>query len=571
MNIGVPLGGRHTGTVRSFSGCWTCRLRRKKCDETRPICDVCASLHITCHFGQEKPEWMDGGDRQDRMTAQLRQEVRENAQRRREERSVDIIGDSAIRVTSPAVDCSENSTELGGRSFTVGQRDISFGQQDTVLIMFYLENVLPFLFPFYNPSILRGGRAWLLKMMIDSPVVRQATLCLSPYFFSLARGTTSDDALWETVLTQTRDAFGMLGQALQRVSGSGTTEHLHCAVRIMASIAQLQRFEITVLSFENCQAHHDASLALFTQLLDSVRNGEPRESRAAFDAVLDRLGTSSPSTDFLQIPTSAEQAAFLFSSALLIFDDIVASTVLPEQPRLYEYHNSLLGCDGSTEPRIDLEATVGCQNWVLIQIGEISALDAWKQQCKKAGSLDVMELVRRATLIKRLAEIRLAQLESEPTTTAREHSSVLDVLTAHHSTGEGAVECQISVVTRVWAHAALLYLFVVVSGWQPANAEVRSHVERIVGLLSCRALRPSMLRATTWPFSVAGCLAEPGQEAHFRAMTERLKPRSVFGTVYKALEIMENVWRSRDLDDAATRDLGTCFRSRCRNSRSWWF
>lgn len=63
-----------------------------------------------------------------------------------------------------------------------------------------------------------------------------------------------------------------------------------------------------------------------------------------------------------------------------------------------------------------------------------------------------------------------------------------------------------------------------------------------------------------WPFCVAGCLAEPAQEAHLREMVESLQPPSVFGTVRKALEIMENVWRNRDVGDFANCDLATCFR-----------
>ena len=32
------------GGTRSRLGCWTCRLRRKKCDERRPACANCDSL-----------------------------------------------------------------------------------------------------------------------------------------------------------------------------------------------------------------------------------------------------------------------------------------------------------------------------------------------------------------------------------------------------------------------------------------------------------------------------------------------------------------------------------------------
>ncbi|KAE8365453.1 fungal-specific transcription factor domain-containing protein [Aspergillus caelatus] len=40
---------------RSRSGCYTCRLRRKKCDETHPVCGSCGSLRLNCEYS--KPEW----------------------------------------------------------------------------------------------------------------------------------------------------------------------------------------------------------------------------------------------------------------------------------------------------------------------------------------------------------------------------------------------------------------------------------------------------------------------------------------------------------------------------------
>jgi hypothetical protein len=389
---------------------------------------------------------------------------------------------------------------------------------------------------------------------------RQAILCQSRYFFSLTQGTAD----WETVLTQTRDAFGMLRQSLQVIDGLAITDHLHGAVRIMASIMQVQRFEIAVLSFNNCQAHLNAALALFRQLLDSSGAVEPARPSSSFNAVITRLGPSSlilPDQCGGQVP-SAEQAAFRFSSTLLILDDIIASTVLQEQPRLYEYHRCLLGNIDGTDPPVDLETAIGCQNWALLQIGEIAVLDAWKQRCKRAGNLDVMELVYRATAIKDSLEAHLMQLETGLVTNlSKEGSSLLNLFTSDYGQQLITPASQSSLVTRVWAHAALIYLFVVVSGWQPASIDVRHHVGRIVELLTRQISPPALLRTMVWPFCVAGCLAEPAQEAHLRGMVEALQPPSVFGTVRKALEIMENVWRNRDAADTATRDLATCFRS----------
>lgn len=48
-----------SGLLRSKRGCWTCRLRKKRCDESRPHCSTCESLSITCYGFGPKPEWMD--------------------------------------------------------------------------------------------------------------------------------------------------------------------------------------------------------------------------------------------------------------------------------------------------------------------------------------------------------------------------------------------------------------------------------------------------------------------------------------------------------------------------------
>jgi len=645
----VLSNNRHSSsTIRSFNGCWTCRLRRKKCDEKRPVCDVCASLHITCHFGQEKPDWMDGGARQEDMAARLKREVKDNAQfRRREGRAVveatfnangnvNATGDSYVngahsgsgvgggggrRETelhfgyrgTPATSPSPSHTQTLRRGqCTLATKQTAGGilpleESDTILLMFYIETVLPFLFPFYRPCPLQGGRAWILDMVMNSPVVRQTTLCLSQYFFSLARRSatgsrSSASDLWdsESALARNKeDAVSTLGRALQVITTSSIPEHLHGAVRIFASIMQLQRFEIMASSFDNCQTHHNAALALFQQLLDSVGGSDAHNINidsttstitgpcARFYTFVHWLGNNdnnvsspSPAQNEVFKPRNSEQHAFIFSSSLLLFEDLIASTILQTQPKLHEYHRGLLGGSGSGSEEVEgcsahahphssvnvngiinLEAVVGCQNWVLLQISEIATLDAWKQRCKRDGSLDVMELVRRAKTIKDYLEARLAVLDDASATTVEGTRGLLDILTASMNQHLSTTTSQTLLVTRVWAHAALLYLFVVVSGWQPANPEVRYHVGRIVESLVCQISPSSLLSTVVWPFCVAGCLAEPMHEITMRMMVHRLEPPHAFGTVRKAFEIMENVWHNRDGAEGTNRDLASCFRS----------
>ncbi|KAI1812116.1 fungal-specific transcription factor domain-containing protein [Poronia punctata] len=72
--------------LRSSQGCWTCRVRRKKCDEARPVCATCQSLEIVCQYSDAKPDWFDGGAREKKMADELKAMVKRRAMERRERR-----------------------------------------------------------------------------------------------------------------------------------------------------------------------------------------------------------------------------------------------------------------------------------------------------------------------------------------------------------------------------------------------------------------------------------------------------------------------------------------------------
>lgn len=47
-------------TTRSRTGCWTCRARRKKCDEKRPSCTPCERRSIQCGGYSPRLKWGNG-------------------------------------------------------------------------------------------------------------------------------------------------------------------------------------------------------------------------------------------------------------------------------------------------------------------------------------------------------------------------------------------------------------------------------------------------------------------------------------------------------------------------------
>ncbi|CAG8943091.1 unnamed protein product [Penicillium salamii] len=46
----MPPDRRVQRIVRVRTGCWSCRRRKKKCDETRPICGGCQRNHLSCQW-----------------------------------------------------------------------------------------------------------------------------------------------------------------------------------------------------------------------------------------------------------------------------------------------------------------------------------------------------------------------------------------------------------------------------------------------------------------------------------------------------------------------------------------
>lgn len=193
--------------------CWTCKLRRKKCDYTRPICGACTKLQIACYDGETKPEWMESTTGQREMMESIKQQIKQGTSARREaQQSMASQPHGELRFVITPVDGSgslpldsspsnptasseaERSTltpsaisharELFGTLTHTSERlesvssllalsvpNPSRGAQsrssaqtansewDMDFIMVYLDHVFPFMFPFYRPPLVGTSRA----------------------------------------------------------------------------------------------------------------------------------------------------------------------------------------------------------------------------------------------------------------------------------------------------------------------------------------------------------------------------------------------------------------------------
>jgi hypothetical protein len=613
--------------MRSSGGCWTCRLRRKKCDEERPVCKGCLALEIDCLYNDDKPEWMDGAERQKQKAEWLKKEVKLKAARRRERRylqgleirlesldaSLTDDSDTAapkdlINAAPPSVSTTDvstpdvrtqDSTPASGFDGALTDSSLSVPSPDehpraspppgldlqaklsleaeAHSTMMYLDYVFPFLFPYYRPSFADVGRGWLLVLLTKNKALFHSALSLAGYFYGIVLGHIQDASSQchshnrEALHEQQGLALQWLQREMQDIVTRGVKGNLAEANRVMASIIQLMTCDVAIAKPGNWTMHLHAATELFNEIMKHHATTE--DGHVCFMMVLLQLGSRPFAWTPKNHPWGSDQAILRFFTAQLLFLDTLASTALQQSPRLQQWHQHLLITLGEEEmkqmpesekeqtlPHINLREFVGVENWVVVAVGEIAALDSWKKEMKRAGSLSVAELVSRASAIEQRLRGSLAALENASSSPGLsdgpQHLLQYFAGSFTHQMMHG-----FSTNTRIWAQAAMTYLSVVLSGWQPSCQEIQISVTRTIEMLLSLP-SPDCLRTLVWPFTITGCLATPNQEQIFRDMVAGMGPLKVFGTIREGLAIMEKVWERRtEVDDNADQwDLAACLR-----------
>ncbi|TLD27105.1 hypothetical protein PspLS_04330 [Pyricularia sp. CBS 133598] len=418
---------------------------------------------------------------------------------------------------------------------------------------------------------------------------------------------TCQMAAWTEMQTQQELSMRSLMEDIADINEHGVKGRLREGSRTLASIIQILCFEVAVGNAAGSWSLHlDGAIVLLDQMLQlnahSVR-GPAGDTIVCWKSLLVALDLEDGGEG--RVPAwllSSDQAALQFFSAAAVYFDIVSSTALEQAPRLAGYHSSLLATPSEhlsavsplvpaelvmshASPRdlaedlppVDLGVVSGAANWVLVCVGETAGLDAWKKTEKKHARLDMIELVTRAGVIEKKLRLGLEKMDAAASGRCQGGQDVTGAAAARNKVPSYTPppirpDCPAhgppdedthDLTTRIWAHAALAYLAVVVNGWQPASGTIRASVDAALSLLSALAAsRPFCLQTVGWPLATAGCLAARGQEPRFRALVGGIGGGlEVFGAVREALGIMEGVWARRgEIEGAAVEwDLSRCF------------
>lgn len=215
-----------------------------------------------------------------------------------------------------------------------------------------------------------------------------------------------------------------------------------------------------------------------------------------------------------------DNTAIEFLLGAFISFDIISCASTRSSPFLTLDHEAIL-----EKHEINLQNIIGCENWVMILILEISKLDKWKKDTEKSHKLSVLELVKRGSQIENILRKNLDKID--------------------YILPDKFKEDPRSKITEIFALSALTYLYVVISGPHPELKEIKENVGKtITAFNNLNDVR--LLRNLVWPFCISGCLALDEQQTFFRQLISKADVTSMtLGTCMEAFKVVEECWMER--------------------------
>lgn len=557
-----------TDGTRSRTGCLTCRIRKKKCDEQRPACRSCRARQLACYgFDAPAPLWVTAGpswrqvmDSKEAKELRSLAELRYRILRKVESRNSVITAGAALSSASPQADCRQTrrsplpSDEIpilgdhfAGLSIgylTTGAniwqtrpetlwwdsklRSLqpssgrSSGDEARLLIMF-LDVIHPITHTFYRLDS-SADRSWMLGRLVGSEALYCSSLSISACFeHSLTQKPTINQiGLSSTVQRLQNRSIGKLRADVDRFSLMKTVpseDFVWAAVQLLDVIAHLETLEIFSMLQGQWEMHHQAARRVLNHVETSTLQPKDGKSPSAIGAMLSSL----PAHD-------ARRRALEFSIINFIWIDVLATSTFGAAsyyPCAFDYVH-LLDAD-----MIKPQDIMGCHGCVLAIISRIVSLEQWR-------------LMRQTQLYKVDIQAELCQRRNQ---LDEELDNVIGILEQDSGNGTHATSCLASdarLISILWAHGAKVLHQVTTASILPGQVGIdQTSVDACLEKLE--ALPTRLVMRATWPYTIAGSMAlSASQQQRFRGIVGRtLRDAQPPGISWKGLIIMEECWRLR--------------------------
>ncbi|KAM0424218.1 hypothetical protein ACHAPT_010590 [Fusarium lateritium] len=362
-------------------------------------------------------------------------------------------------------------------------------------LVHYLDYIFPIQYTFYVDAPEEGGRGWLFFLLERSAPLRNAALTLSAFHQHISSPYRTENQEDELLRYHTK-ALQELRQIIGRREVAGFADSREEWLEFLAGGMFLISFEVFQGGTSNWEPHFNALVSVANELKPSEFNFYPSDP-------------SSPDFDFLRGMNTAQK----FLLANLIWIDVLAPVSTGASPKL-PYREWL------DAGKIDMSRVMGCQNSIIIAIGDLVAVDS------KASSMSTETL-----------QASILELEKQI------FDGMEAVLEAESATKQSSVSRS---VTHLFATSALVQLYTLASEYGLTAPDPHQAVLRVIEVLDQMPSNIS-LRGTPWPLCVAGSMALPPQQQYFDDLLKELLSRSEAGftncnTVYR---IMKHAWKQR--------------------------
>ncbi|KAG9240058.1 fungal-specific transcription factor domain-containing protein [Calycina marina] len=561
---------------RTKTGCFTCRIRKKKCDEEKPFCLNCRSREIVCHAYDAKPAWMYGmrSWRIEVMQSKEASLIREAAEtsyklRRRSIRTPNVQnkGQRVTRAPNPSKVATTAHAFMGIPEMTPNNRnclsslEVNQGFDNTLAIAEFqpslslarsigyiisphialpeevdlLHSYLNIIFPLQYASLTNTSscsRQWLFENLLHSPAFYSASASIASSFIALQ--TTPPPLLHRKKPSLPPQVFTLQSKALvglrchististhESLAAMSKSELLKSGMQILGIIAQLISFQVINFTSGGWGVHLSAA----RRILGLFQNQFLPDYFRPFPTVAVSSDSEHKSQDV--------EGMDFFVGTFVWVDIIAGATFGPYQARL-ERREGFEYLDLLKMGRWELKNIMGCQTSVMIAIAEVTELERWTVG---QAELDVKKLAAKVLAIENGLRRAIAVLQSS--------TSASTWGLARDDTKE---------ISLIFAHAALIYLQTVASGPCPQTADTEENVERCLKYIE--ALPASLLIRICWPFTVAGSMATEVLYARFRAVLGRMGGQGDV-SMTKAASIMEECWRWRAVEKGSGEGIGS--------------
>lgn len=554
---------------RARTGCITCRIRKKKCDEQRPACQACCSRRLACYgFNEPAPRWFtskrnwkevrDSDEAKSLQTfAETRYKINRKAGSKNgssfsHQSSVQFLveddqsyhslklpgglslGDIRMLSSSVLLEAGINIWQLrpetiwwDGKIQSLGLDRGSPSHEESRLLMLFLDVIHPITHTFYKLSC-SSDRGWMLDRLVSKEALYYSALSIGACFDrSLTQPPKINDiGICPKVRNLQSKAVQILHAEIDNFAAMENTpveDLVWAGIQILDVVTHLETLEIFSMLGGHWEMHHQAARRILNHIEICARAGhKPNSTTSVIEAVL----SSWPSDD-------ARRRSTQFSISNFVWIDVLAMSTfgaLSYPPCAFDYLSLLHS--GLIKP----EEIMGCQGWILASIVNIARLEQWKVMHEdQMHTLDVQsELAQRGQVIADELNRGIENLE---------RAGIGDSV--------AGLQEDSRLISIIWAYGAQVLRQVTVCDMEPAQPNIdQTYVNMCLQKLEALPTRLTM--RTTWPYTIAGCMSSQSQHSRFRWIFGRtMQEAQPPGISWKGLIVMEECWRLRQVAGGA--------------------